>query len=410
MKKRIHPSNMLVAVDVGTTKIGVLVARQTDEFGCEVIGIGRAPSHGLARGVVVDIAPAVQAIKLAVAEAEMLADCSIDSVLVGVSGVHVATYQSTGMVPIKHGTIKEHDIARVVASSKTIPLLDDEQILHVFPQQFVIDGKHIVRDPLHMHAVRLECKSHIITGNVTMVKNVVECCQLAGLRVEDVILEPVASAAAVLSKDERELGVGLLDIGGGTADFAIYQKDRLCFTKILPIAGTLFTNDLAICMRLSCEEAERVKHEYGSVYEPIENENIIVRDVDGQSTRSIKRVDVNEVLRARSLELFDALEGIFTEYDIRMLMKTGLVITGGGALLSGLADLAQERLSLPVRVGSPLVESPFRDELSKPLYATGYGLIWHHMNQRIQAAALQHALPLPQRVFWRMKSWIADIF
>jgi len=410
MKKRIHPSNIVVAVDVGTTKIGVLVAQRLSNDHCEIIGIGRVPSAGLSRGVVVDIAPAVQSIKLAVAEAELLAGCSISSVLVGVSGVHVATHQSTGMIPIKHGTVKEFDVAKVISSSKTIPLLDDEQILHAFPQQFIIDGKHVVRDPLHMHAVRLECKSHIITGNVTMVKNVVECCQLAGLRVDDVILEPVASAAAVLTADERELGVGLLDIGGGTADFAIYQQDKLCFTKILPIAGTLFTNDLAICLRVSREEAERIKHEHGSVIERGDDTVIEVRDVDGYRMRSVEVSMVKEILQARSNELLDQLDGVLSQYNVRPLMKTGLVLTGGGALLSGLAELAQKRLGIPVRIGTPKVASPFKEELSKPLYATGCGLIQHYINQQTKSAALQNSLPLPQRVFWRMKSWISDVF
>ncbi len=410
MKKRVHPSNVVVAVDVGTTKIGVLVAQCLGGSHYEVIGIGRVPSAGLSRGVVVDIAPAVQSIKLAVAEAELLAGCSINSVLVGVSGVHVATHQSTGMIPVKHGTVKEFDVARVITSSKTIPLLDDEQILHVFPQQFIIDGKHIVRDPLHMHAVRLECKSHIITGNVTMVKNVVECCQLAGLRVDDVILEPVASAAAVLTLDERELGVGLLDIGGGTADFAIYQQDKLCFTKILPIAGTLFTNDLAICLRVAREEAEKIKKEHGSVISGGGNESIQVNDLDGHRVRQISVATVQEILLARSNELLDQLDAVLREYGVRSLMKTGLVLTGGGALLHGLADLAQKRLGIPVRIGSPVVSSPFKDELSKPLYATGCGLIQHYVNQQAKSAALQNSLPLPQRVFWRMKSWISDVF
>ncbi len=408
MKKHLYTSKFVVAVDVGTTKIGVLIAEWRGGSDATVVGIGRAPSHGLSRGVVVDVAPAVDAIKRAVAEAELLAGCRVDTVVVGVSGVHVATHQSSGMVPIKHGTIREHDIQRVAQSAKTIPLLDDEQILHSFPLQYVIDGKHIVRDPLHMKGVRLECTSHIITGNVTMVKNVVECCQLAGLHVQDIVLEPVASAAAVLNPDERELGVALLDIGGGTSDFALYKGEKLCFTKILPVAGTLFTNDLAMCLRISRDEAERIKREFGTVCTQEVDEQIPVSDFATGNIRYISKNEIAAILGARAQELVDQVGLAITQHELAYLMKMGLVITGGGALLRGLPELLAAQLQIPVRIGIPIVTSGFAEELSQPLYATGYGLIQYHLQQQGRMRSDQGSLP--QRIFWQMKSWISDVF
>lgn len=410
MKKRLTPSNTLVAIDVGTTKICVLVAKKIDQHACEVIGIGRAVSHGLARGVVVDVAPAVHAIKAAIQEAELMAGCSIESAYIGISGAHIAAHQSTGMVPIKQGIIRESDVTRVVLAARAIPLPEDVQILHAVPQQFIIDGKHLVNDPLNMHGVRLECKAHIITGNVTLVKNLIMCCQAAGVKVRDVILEPIASAEAVLSDDEKELGIGLLDIGGGTSDFAIYQRGNIRHTKIIPIAGNLFTNDLALCLRTTREEAERIKKEYGTIKLTNNSQNISIKTIDNMDSRIISTHELTSILSARGNELLKILNKEITEFNLFSSMPAGLVITGGGALLEGLIQQAQEIIEVPVRLGNPRATLAFKQELSHPLYATGYGLLLYALKQEMVSLHGQGATFPISRIFWKMKSWIAEVF
>lgn len=406
MKKRLSPSNMLVAIDVGTTKICVLVAQKITADTCEIIGIGRAPSHGLARGVVVDVAAAVHAIKAAIEEAELMSGTSIESAYVGISGSHIAAHHSSGMIPIKQGVIRENDIQRVIATAQAIPLPEDEQILHAIPQQFIIDGKHQVLDPLNMHGVRLEAKVHIITGNVTQVKNLIECCEAAGVKVRDIILEPIASAEAVLSPDERELGTAILDIGGGTSDFAIYGRGAIKYTKIFPIAGNLFTNDLALCLHTTREEAERIKKLCGVDSE----ETWTIAGIDGNSQQEVSRQEASFILGARTDELLSAVKHEMDTGNLAAQMPAGIVLTGGGSLLHGLAPRAGELLGIPVRLGKPHTGTAFKEELSHPLYATGYGLLVHALKEEARLVKHDGSSPLISRVFWRMKSWITDLF
>lgn len=409
MKKRLSPSNMLVAIDVGTTKICVLVAQKITPENCEIIGIGRAPSHGLARGVVVDVASAVNAIKAAVEEAELMSGSSIESAYVGISGAHIAAHHSSGMIPIKQGVIRENDIQRVITTAQAIPLPEDEQILHAIPQQFIIDGKHQVLDPLNMHGVRLEAKVHIITGNVTQVKNLIQCCEAAGVKVRDIILEPIASAEAVLSPDERELGTAILDIGGGTSDFAIYNRGTIRHTKIFQIAGNLFTNDLALCLHTTRDEAERLKKIFGSA-EAANQEDFIVTGIDGNSQQRVNSQEVGFILGARAEELLIAIRHEIDEFNLLNHMPAGIVLTGGGSLLQGLAPRAYELLQVPVRLGKPHTGTAFKEELSHPLYATGYGLLIHALKEEARLIKHDGNGPLVNRIFWRMKSWIADLF
>ncbi|HBL98010.1 TPA: cell division protein FtsA [Candidatus Dependentiae bacterium] len=411
MKKRLTPSNTLVAIDVGTTKICVLVAQKVGNNLCEIIGIGRSVSHGLSRGVVVDVAPAVHAIKAAVQEAELMAGCSLESAYVGISGAHISAHCSTGMVPIKQGLIREHDVNRVLAAARAIPLPEDEQIIHSVSQQFIIDGKHPVRDPLNMHGVRLECKAHIITGNITLVKNLIMCCQAAGVKVRDIILEPIASAEAVLSPDEQELGVGILDIGGGTSDFAIYQRGSIRHTKIFSIAGNLFTNDIALCLRTTRDEAERIKKEMGTVIPTATaNEFIEFKSIDESEIKTATTHDLSSILNARAEELLTAVNEEISRFNLMPLMPAGLVLTGGGALLKGLATRSQQILGTSVRTGNPRALSAFKEELSHPLYATSYGLLLYALKQSAQSSRADGTTPVVSRIFWRMKSWVAELF
>lgn len=413
MKKNSYsPHNLIVAIDVGTTKICVLVAHKVTNDTCEIIGIGRTPSIGLERGVIVDVGPAIQSIKTALHEAELMAGVTIESAYIGISGSHIASHNSTGMVPVKHGEIRSDDVARVIAAAQSIPLAEGEKILHVLPQLYTIDGSQTVRDPLGMHGVRLEAQVHIITGGVTSVQNLVRCCESAGVKVRDIVLEPIASAEAVLSSDERELGIGMLDIGGGTADFAVYQKGTIRHTRIFPIAGNLFSNDIALCLRTTRAEAERIKKEFATVHPTPEQlqEQIVIKSVDGERTKTIALRELSAVVSARSEELFLLMHHEIATFKLAQFMPAGIVITGGGSLLNGLKEQAETILDLPTRIGKTRSTALFQDELSNPSYATGYGLLLYALKREKKDQELNNGGPMISRVFWKMKSWIADFF
>ena len=253
---------IIVSIDVGTTKICVLVAQILDNNHFEVIGVGKSPSHGLKKGVVVDIGKTIHSIKAAVREAELMTGISISAASVGISGGHIKSINSQGVVPVKHAEIYQSDVHNVLAAARAIPIPEGMQILHVLPQFFVIDSHTRIHNPVGMHGIRLEVQAHIIMGAIASVQNLIKCCELAGVKVTDIILEQLASAHAVLSEDERNLGVCMLDIGGGTSDFAVYQHNSIVHTMVLPIAGNHFTNDLAVGLRTTIQEAERIKKEH----------------------------------------------------------------------------------------------------------------------------------------------------
>lgn len=410
MNSALHDS-LVAAIDIGTTKICVLIARNLGNGNCEIIGIGKAPSHGLARGIVVDIAPAVESIRAAVREAELMAGVTIESAAIGISGSHIHSLNSEGMVAIKHGEVRKLDIAQVITAAKAIALPEGQQILHVLPQFFTLDNNHRVKDPIGMYAVRMEAQVHIITGSVASVQNLIRCCEMAGIKARDIILEPLASADAVLSRDEQEFGVGMLDIGGGTSDFAIYQQGNIRHTRIFMIAGNLFTNDIAVCLRTTKSDAERIKKEYGLAYSPLlmKNDQFPIDLVHGTEQQMIWRHELVEVIESRAQELFTLVKEEIQRYNLESYVTAGLVLTGGGSLLTGMPELAESILGIPVRVGNPHIPATFKESLDNPMYATGYGLLVHSLKK--QASAMEHINgPLIKQVFWRMKSWIFDFF
>lgn len=411
MKPSVTQPNLITAIDIGTTKICVLIAQRGDDGSLHIVGMGHAPSAGLARGVVVSIAPAVTAIQHALREAELMAGYKVNEAYIGISGGHIRSFNSQGMVAIKQGDIKASDITNAVNASKAVSLPEGQQLLHAIPQFFTINGNEIVRDPLGMYGVRLEVQSHIITGAVASVQNLIRCCELAGITARDIILEPIASAAAVLSADEQELGAGLLDIGGGTSDFAIYHKNALRHTHIIPLAGTVFTNDIAVCLHTSLHDAERIKKEFG-----IADRRLLVHDqainvvnaAGDQAT--IMQSNLLEVLAPRAQELLLLVAEEVERQRLRPFMPAGLVITGGGSLLYGLKELAQSIMRMPVRIGRPLIPATTTAVLDNPIYATAYGLIVHTatiLRATEQSFGNEH---LSNRVFTRMKSWICDLF
>lgn len=397
---------MIVAIDIGTTKICVIVAELRADGHHEVIAIGKTPSQGLARGIIVDLAAAAESVRAAVAQAESQIHQRITSAYIGVSGSHITATTSHGMVPIRSGVVEQYDIERVLAAARMIPLQDGQQILHVLPQEYTLDGTTKVRDPRGMRAVRLEVQAHIIAGSVASVQDLIRCCEMVGITARDVILEPLASAEAVLTPDERELGIALLDIGGGTADFAIVAHRAIRYTKIFPFAGNLFTSDIAHCLRIPQREAERLKHDYGCVWLPDHISAMIsVERASNDGTELISTDEVSLILESRALELLEHVRDTLREYRPRP--ACGLVLTGGGAELRGLDQLARYLLGIPVRVGAPRIPPGCPEELGHSAHATGYGLLLKACSREQDTGSAQG--PLIQRVFWRMKSWVMDL-
>ena len=343
--------SLYVAIDIGTTKICVLIAHNTNNF-LEIIGIGKAPSQGLARGIVIDIASAVDSIKIAVREAELMAGCSVESAYIGISGSHIQSINSRGMIPIKNGQVREHDLAHVIAAAKAVTIPEGQQILHVIPQFYTIDGAHHVQDPLGMHGIRLETQVHIITGNISSVQNLIRCCEMAGIKVRDIILEPLASADAVITPDEINLGVAMLDIGGGTSDFAVYHHGTIRHTKIFAIAGNLFTQDIAHCLRTTFKQAELIKHEYGMLALEDLDTSLEIDTVHQEHKQIIFLQDLITILSYRSQELLMLVSEEINNYHLTTYMTSGLILTGGGSLLAGLPKIAEDILQCPVRIGN----------------------------------------------------------
>ena len=407
---RVYSDRIRVAIDIGTTKICVLVAHHVYGKAVEILGIGRAPSHGLKKGVVVDVAKTVQSIKEAVKEAELMSGMPIDSAAIGVSGGHIHSINSQGIVPIEKGCVRARDIDNAMASARAVPLAEGQQILHVLPQFFTIDGQERVSDPLGMHGIRLEVQAHIIIGAISSVQNLITCCERAGIKVSDVVLEQLASADAVLSDDERELGVGVLDIGGGTADFAVFQNGGIRHTMVLPVAGNHFTNDIAVGLRTTLAEAERVKCEYGVATSSklFENHLIPITLVHGGEQHVISSREIMHIIEPRAREMLTIINQEIEKFHLRSALPTGLVLTGGGSQLAGLVDLATEILHMPVRVGTPQGGYDLPESLKSPVFATGYGLLVHLLVGEKGANIVEMNGPLVKRLVMRMKSWVSD--
>lgn len=408
---KVYPERVFTSIDVGTTKICVLVAHLTDDNQVEIIGIGKSPSDGLRKGVVVDVMRTIASIKLAVAQAESQAGVKIISACVGISGGHISSCNSHGVVPIKNGEITQQDIANVLASAQAILVPEGQQILHVLPQYFIIDGQDRIHDPLGMHGIRLEVRAHIILGAIASVQNLIKCCQDAGVVVDDIILEQLASAQAVLSYDERKLGVAVLDIGGGTSDLAIYQDDAIRHTRVIPIAGNHFTNDIAIGLRTTIKEAERVKKEYGIASEQVlaEDELLELATAHGQTTQLVCVSELLAIIKPRAQELLTLVHEEIIAHHMRSYVTTGLVLTGGGSLMCGIQELAQQIFNIPVRIGNPRTGLHVPESLCNPMYATGYGMVLYTMHKRTSPSYTLNG-PLMVRVFERMKSWVLDFF
>ncbi|HTM06099.1 MAG TPA: cell division protein FtsA [Patescibacteria group bacterium] len=402
----------ITSIDIGTTKICVLVARVLDQYNLEIIGVGKTISEGLSKGVVVDIAKAVYAIGQAVKEAEIMAGLSINSAVIGISGGHISSQNSHGIVPIKKQEIRVQDIESVLAAASAIPLKENQKILHVLPQYFMLDGREIVYDPLGMYGIRLEVEAHIILGAIASVQNLINCCERVQIVVEDIILEQLASADAVLTADERMLGVAILDIGGGTADLAVYHQGSIRHTMVLPIAGNHFTHDLAIGLCTTTKAAEYVKKQYGIVHEAYLDTDMLIEceTIQQVQKKIIMQRDVLEILRPRAIELFSLIKKELISKKLQGYMPMGLVLTGGGSLLCGMQEIAQEVFAVPIRVGKPHIAFDLPQTLQNPMYATGYGMLIHALKKEAKYGANKTRLTQASHILERMKSWIIDLF
>lgn len=403
---------IITAIDIGTTKICVLMARQLDEHDVEIIGVGKSISDGLEKGVVVDIARTIYSIRSAIKQAELMANMPIESVTIGISGGHIRTMNSQGVVPIKNGEIKEYDVAAVLDAAKAILIPDGYQILHVLPQYYIIDGRDQVVDPLGMHGVRLEVQAHIIMGAIASVQNLIKCCESAGVAVSDIVLEQLASAQAVLSQDELKLGVAVLDIGGGTADLAVYHNGTIRHAKVFPIAGNHFTHDIAIGLCTTIKDAERIKKEFGIACTQVlqEDDFIEIEMVQGDQKQIVRTSDLVRILEPRAHELLSMVHHEIQSKNVAAYITTGVVITGGGALLKGMQQLAETIFDMPVRIGNPKVPFSILQTLQSPLYATSYGLLLHTIKKHKQDLMSNLSGPLMKRVLYRMKAWMIDFF
>jgi cell division protein FtsA len=404
------------AIDIGTTKICVLIAKINQNGKIDVLGIGKHPSFGLKKGVVVNIGMTVDSIRKAVRQAEEMSGLKVESAIVGISGGHIRSVNSNGVVAIKGKDVSQLDIDKVVEAAKAIPIPEDQEVLHVLPQYFKVDGQEQVFDSLGMYGVRLEAQVHIITGAVASAQNIIKSCELAGVKVSDIILEQLASADAVLTESEREIGVGIIDIGGGTSDFAIYRNGRIIHSKVLPLAGDHFTNDLAVAFGISKNQAEQLKKIYGAVDKKHEREfgnNIL--DIDLGYDGGIKSVcvsDIIDVLNFRAEEIFELFNDEITEFNLRNFVMSGIVLTGGGSLLSGIKNIAAEKLNLSVRLGCPIsdlksVSGIIPDVLKSPIYSTAYGLLVYVVNNEEGTFNNPNSFGL-NKIFKRMQSWLYD--
>ena len=412
MKPVKENKNLLVGLDIGTSKVAAIVAQISADGRLEVIGMGSAPSRGLKKGMVVNIDSTVNAIQRALEEAELMASCKIREVYTGIAGNHIRSFNSHGMVAIKDREVCQSDVDRVVETARAIPIPTDQQILHVLNQEFVIDGQEDVREPLGMSGIRLEVKVHIVTGAVSAAQNIMKCVRRCGLEVKDLVLQPLASAMAVLAEDEKDLGVCLVDIGGGTTDIAVFTQGAIRHTAVIPIAGDQITNDIAMALRTPTKEAEEIKRRFGCALRELADsqEMVEVPGVGERAARKLSRQTLAEVIEPRVEELYTLVQAELRRSGFEELLSSGIVITGGSAAMQGMVELGEEVFHMPVRMGLPNYRGSLAEMIRNPRYSTGIGLLMAGMQsqQREHIAHLQNG-SFKQTVD-RMRKWFEANF
>ncbi|RKR02492.1 cell division protein FtsA [Kushneria sinocarnis] len=377
-----NASNMVVGLDIGTSKVVAIVGQPTDDGGMEIAGIGSHPSRGMKKGVVINIESTVQSIQRAVEEAELMAGCDIHSVHVGIAGSHISSMNSDGVVAIKEREVTPSDIERVIDSARARAIMEGQRILHVLPQEYAIDAQEGIREPLGMSGVRLEARVHLVTAALNAVQNIEKCVRRCGLEVDDIILEQLASSHAVLTEDERELGVCMVDIGGGTTDIAVFTEGAIRHTAVIPIAGDQVTNDIAMALRTPTQYAEDIKVKYACALTQMASgdELIKVPSVGDRPARDLSRQALAQVVEPRYEELFTLVREELRRSGYEDLVAAGIVLTGGTSRMEGVGELAEEIFHMPVRIACPQNVRGLADVVRNPIYSTGVGLLLYGMN------------------------------
>ena len=403
--------NIIVGLDIGTTKVCAIVGGVTDN-GIDIIGIGSHPSEGLRKGVVVNIESTVNSIKGAVEEAELMSGHEISSVFTGIAGGHISGFNSHGIVAVKSREVDENDVKRSIEAAKAIAIPLDREVLHVLPQHYIVDNQDGIKTPVGMSGVRLEAKVHIITGAVTSAQNIIKSVNRVGLDVNDIVLEQLASSEAVLSSDEKELGVAIIDIGGGTTDIAVFYEGSIKHTAVLSLGGNYLTGDIAVGLRTPTVEAEKIKINYGCAYTPLipKDEIIEVPSVGGREPRKVSRQILGEIIEPRMEEILNLAHREIVKSGYEDLLAAGVVLTGGTAILEGITELAEQIFNMPVRRGYPIGIGGLTDIVNSPMYATGVGLIIYGSKGYYRNVFKRSDGNIFNRVTRRMKRWFTEFF
>ena len=408
---RAQDKNLLVAMDIGTSKIVTIVGEMADDGEIEVIGLGSHPSKGLKKGVVVNIESTVSAMQRSAEEAELMAGCQIHSVYAGIAGSHIRSLNSHGIVAIRDREVTQVDLDRVIDAARAVAIPLDQKVLHVLPQEYIIDDQEGIREPIGMAGVRLEAKVHMVAGAASAAQNIVKCVRRCGLEVDDFILEQLASSEAVLTSDERELGVCLVDIGGGTTDIAVFIGGAIAHTAVIPIAGDQVTNDIAVALRTPTQFAEQIKIQYACALAQLAStdETIEVPSVGDRPSRRLARQTLAEVVEPRYDELFGLVLSELRRSGLESLIASGIVLTGGSSKMEGAVDLAEEVFHMPVRLGVPQYVTGLTDVISNPIHATGVGLLLFARDQKLKGIDGANISGF-SAVLARMKSWFEGHF
>jgi cell division protein FtsA len=404
--------NLVVGLDIGTSKVIAIVGEVSPDAGIEVVGIGSHPSRGMKKGVVVNIESTVQSIQRAVEEAELMAGCQINSVYAGIAGSHIRSLNSHGIVAIQDKEVGSGDVDRVIDAAQAVAIPADQKVLHILPQEFIVDSQDGIKEPIGMSGVRLESRVHMVTGAVSAAQNIIKCVRRCGLEVDDIILEQLASSQSVLIDDEKELGVCLVDIGGGTTDIAVFTEGAIRHTAVIPIAGDQVTNDIAVALRTPTQHAEEIKVRYACALAQLASpdESIEVPSVGERAPRRLARQTLAEVVEPRYEELLTLVQAEIRRSGFEDLVAAGVVLTGGSAKMEGLVELSEEIFQMPVRLGAPHSVTGLTDVVRNPIYATGVGLLMFG-SQASREQQVEVREPMGVRVAWnRMRSWFQGNF
>jgi cell division protein FtsA len=413
MAKR-DDEKLIVGLDIGTSKVLAIVGELTPTGEVEIIGVGHHPSRGMKKGVVVNIESTVQSIQRAVEEAELMAGCQIHSVYAGIAGSHISSFNSHGIVAIKDKEVGQGDVERVIEAARALAIPADQKVLHILPQEFIIDKQEGIREPIGMSGVRLEAKVHIVTGAVSAAQNIIKCVRRCGLEVDDIILEQLASSISTLTEDEKELGVCLVDIGGGTTDISVFTEGAIRHTAVIPIAGDQVTNDIAVALRTPTQYAEDIKKKYGCALTQLahRDETIEVPSVGDRPPRKLSRQTLAEVIEPRIEELYSLIQAELRRSGFEDVVGSGLVLTGGSAKMEGVVDLAEEVFHMPVRLGVPQYVGGLKGVVQNPIFSTGVGLVLYGARCREGKQYVQNpGASVGVKGAWsKMKSWFQGNF